>query len=65
MELMGRYNLKLRKGKTFDDIRLTCGRGLNGAMHNTPKALEQIAEEIDKVCIIARWSAAVVRYCSK
>lgn len=63
-ELLWKYNLKLKKDKSTDDIYLAIGRGLKNAMHNTPKALEQTAEEIDKVCTIARWDFAVEKYWS-
>lgn len=61
-ELLQRHNLKLKKDKTLDDVRLALGRGLNGAMSNSELAIKQIAEEIDKVCIIARWDFAVGKY---
>ena len=64
-ELLQKYNLKLKKDKSLDDVRLALGRGLKGAMNNTELALEQIAEEVDKVCIIARWDFAVAKYKSK
>lgn len=64
-DLLHKNNLKLKKGKRIDDIHLAIGRGLKNAMHNTSKALEQIAEEIDKVCTIARWDFAVGKYKSK
>lgn len=52
-EILRRYNLKLKKEKTLDDIRLAFGRGLKNTFGNTAKQIEQIAEEIDKICIIA------------
>lgn len=58
-EILRRYNLKLRKGKTIDDVQLALGRGLKDTYGNTKKQKEQIAEEIDKVCIIARWDFVV------
>ena len=64
-ELLQKYNLRLKKDKSLDDVRLALGRGLKGAMNNTEMALEQIAEEVDKVCIIARWDFAVAKYKSK
>lgn len=54
-ELLRRYNLKPKQGKTIDDVSFTIGRGLKGTFGNSELAREQIAEEIDKVCIIARW----------
>ena len=61
-DLLWKYNLKLKKGKSIDNIHIAIGRGLKNAMHNTPKVLEQTAEEIDKVCTIARWDFAVGKY---
>lgn len=54
-ELLQKYNLKLKKEKTLNDVYLAFGRGLKNTYGNSQKAIEQIAEEIDKVCIIARW----------
>lgn len=61
-DLLRRYNLKLKKEKTLDDIRLAFGRGLKGTFCNTIKQIEQISEEIDKICIIANWEYAVTKY---
>ena len=61
-ELLQRHNLKLKKGKTLNDAYLAFGRGLKNAMGESQKAIEQIAEEIDKVCIIARWDFAIEKY---
>lgn len=47
-DLLRRYNLKLKKEKTLDDIQLAFGRGLKDTFGNTAKQIEQIAEEIDK-----------------
>lgn len=58
-DLLRRYNLKLKRGKTLDDIRLAFGRGLKDIFSNTAKQIEQIAEEIDKICIIANWEDAI------
>lgn len=60
--LLRRYNLKLKKEKTLDDIQLSFDRGLKDAFGNTVKQIEQIAEEIDKICIIANWEYAVAKY---
>lgn len=60
-ELLRRYNLKLRKNKSINDIHLAFGRGLKDA-HNSSLQIEQIANEITKVCIIANWEDAVARY---
>lgn len=64
-ELLYRCNLKLRKGKTLTDVRLSVGRGFNNTFGDMKLARHQIADEIDKVCIIARWDFAVGRYKEK
>lgn len=61
LNLLKRYNLKLKKEKTLNDIQLAFGRGLKNTFGNTVKQIECIAEEIDKVCIIANWENAVVK----
>lgn len=61
-ELLRRYNLKLRKGKNIDDVHLAIGRGFKDTFGNSLLAREKIAEEIDKICIIANWEDAVARY---
>lgn len=61
-ELLKRYNLKPKKGKSIDDVYLAFGRGFKNTFGNSALAREQIAEEIDKVCIIARWDFAVDKY---
>lgn len=61
-ELLQKNNMKLRKGKTLNDVRLAVGRGFKGTYGNMELAREQIAEEIDKVCVIARWDFAVAKY---
>lgn len=61
-ELLQKNNLKLRKGKTIDDIHLAIGRGFKDTFGNSSLAREKIAEEIDKVCVIARWDFAVSKY---
>lgn len=61
-ELLKRYNLKLKKGKSIDDVHLAIGRGFKDTFGNSSLAREKIAEEIDKVCIIARWDFAVSKY---
>lgn len=62
-DLLRRYNLKLKKGKTLNDVQLAFGRGLKDTYGNTTKQREQIAVEIDKTCIIANWENAVAKYC--
>ena len=54
-ELLERHNMKLKNGKTLDDVYNAFGRGLKNTFGNSQKAIEQIAEEIDKTCVIARW----------
>lgn len=61
-DFLRRYNLKLKKEKTLDDIQLAFGRGLKYTFGNTAKQIEQIAEEIDKICIIANWEDVVAKY---
>ena len=61
-ELMERYNLKLKKDKSLVELRLAVGRGFKNTYRNMTLAREQIAEEIDKVCVIARWDIAVANY---
>ena len=61
-DLLRRYNLKLKKEKTLDDVKLTIGRALNGTPCIASKQRERIAEEIDKVCIIANWEDMVAKY---
>ena len=61
-DFLRRYNLKLKKGKTLDDIRLAFGRGLKDLFGNTAKQIEQIEEVIDKICVIANWEDAVEKY---
>lgn len=61
-ELLQKCNLKLKSGKSIDDIRLAFGRGLKDTFGNTKLARKQIAKEIDKVCIIANWNFAIAKY---
>lgn len=61
-ELLQKYNLKLKKGKTLNDIKLAFGRGLKNTFGNMELARKQIAEEIDKICIIAKWDIAIAKY---
>ena len=61
-DLLRRCNLKLRKGKTLDDVRLIIGRALKDTPCIASKQIERIAEEADKVCIIANWEDAVAKY---
>lgn len=61
-ELLQRYNLKLKKGNTISDIKLAFGRGLKNTFGDIALARKQIAQEIDKVCIIAKWDIAIAKY---
>lgn len=61
-DLLRRYNLKLRKGETLDDVHLIIGRALKNTPCIASKQIERIAEETDKVCIIANWEDAVAKY---
>ena len=61
-DLLRRYNLKLKKEKTLAEIQLAFGRGLKDTFGNTVKQIEQIADEIDKICIIANWKDAIAKY---
>lgn len=48
-------NLKYRKGRSYNDLVIAIGNGYKDAFGSNKKALEQIAEEIDKVLIRKRW----------
>lgn len=61
-ELLYRCNLKLKKGNTLEDVRMSVGRGLKNTFGDMNLARRQIANEIDKVCIIARWDFAIAKY---
>lgn len=61
-DLLRRYNLKLKKEKTLAEIQLAFDRGLKDTFGNTVKQIEQIADEIDKICIIANWKDAIAKY---
>ena len=61
-DLLFKYNMKLKKGKSLVDVRLAIGRGFKNTYGNMQLAREQIAEEVDKVCVIARWDFAVSKY---
>ena len=63
-EMLRRFNLKLRKGKTINDVGLILGRAFKNCPHVSEIEKERIAEEVDKVCIIANWEDAVARYCN-
>lgn len=38
------------------------GRGLKSTYGDAPLQREQIAEEIDHICVVARWDFAVAKY---
>lgn len=61
-DLLRRYNLKLKKEKTLDDVKLAIGRAFKNTPCVSSKQIERIAEEIDKVCIICNWGDAVSKY---
>lgn len=61
-ELLYRCNLKLKKGNTLEDVRMSVGRGFKNTFGDMNLARRQIANEIDKVCIIARWDFAIAKY---
>lgn len=61
-DLLRRYNLKLKKEKTLDDVKLATGRAFKNTPCVSSKQIERIAEEIDKVCIICNWEDAVSKY---
>ena len=61
-DLLRRYNLKLKKKKTLQDVGLTLGRAFKNTPCVSSKQIERIAEEIDKVCTIANWEDAVKKY---
>ena len=48
-DLLRRYNLKLKKGKTLDDILLILGRAFKDTFCVSSKQIERIAEETDKL----------------
>ena len=60
-DLLRRYNLKLKKEKTLDEVKLSIGRAFKNTPCVSSKQIERIAEEIDKVCIIANWEDAVAQ----
>lgn len=55
-EWMLRCNLKYRKDKNYNDLVIAIGNGFKNTFGDSKKALEQLAEEIDKVLIIRRWN---------
>ena len=61
-EFLQKCNLKLRKGKTVDDMRLAIGRGFKNTFGKSLSARENIAKEVDKVCVISKWDIAVSKH---
>lgn len=62
-ELLQKYNLKPKKDITDDDLSLIIGRSLKGVCtHDSKVQISKIAEEVDRVCVIARWDFAVAKY---
>lgn len=61
-DLLRKYNLKLKKEKTLDDVKLSIGKAFKNTPCVSSKQIKRIAEEIDKVCIIANWEDAVAKY---
>lgn len=61
-ELMIRYNLKPKKGRTVTDVALIIGKRDIQLYKSSTVAIAKIAEEIDKLCVIARWEQAIAQY---
>lgn len=62
-ELLQRYNLKPKKDITDNDLSLIIGRALKGVCTQDSRIqISKIAEEVDRICIIARWDFAVGKY---
>lgn len=62
-ELLQKYNLKPKKGITDNDLSLIIGRALKGVYtHGSKVQISKIAEEVDQICVIARWDFAVAKY---
>lgn len=61
-DLLRKYNLKLKREKTLDDVKLSIGKVFKNTPCVSSNQIERIAEEIDKVCIIANWEDAVAKY---
>lgn len=49
--IMSDCNLKYRKNKNYSDLTVAIGNGYKDTYRITKKALDRIAEEIDKVLI--------------
>lgn len=50
-----RCNLKYKKDKNYNDLIIAIGNGFKDTFGDNKKALEQLAEELDKVLTIRRW----------
>ena len=61
-DLLRLYNLKLKKGNTLNDIQLILGRAFKDTLCFSSKQIGRIAEETDKVCVIANWEDAAAKY---
>lgn len=65
-ELLQKYNLKPKNDITDNDLSLIIGRALKGVCtHDSRVQISKIAEEVDRICVIARWDFAVSKYKSK
>lgn len=65
-ELLRRYNLKPKKHTTDNDLSLLIGRALKDVCtFNSSIRISKIAEETDRICVIARWDFAVGKYKSE
>ncbi len=63
-ELLQRYNLKPKKNTTDNDLSFIIGRALKGVCtHNSSIQISKIADEVNRICVIARMDFAVSRYC--
>ena len=60
LTLLKRYNLKLREDKTLEDLKLAFSHGLENTTYGgrviETSGINQLAEEIDKVCAVANWN---------
>lgn len=55
-ELLRECNLKPKKSTTDNDLSLILGRALKGiCTQNSVVQRTRIVEEVDRVCVIARW----------
>lgn len=59
-DLLRRYNLKLKKEKTLDDIQLAFGRGLKDTFGNTAKQIEHWMDVIKELFITKKWMMAIL-----